>query len=88
MNSQEVSDYRRSMQALVSKPLRHMAPGTRTADENLHKIGNIVLPLELNGFHPIVAVFLSTPHNSQALPIIIPDALDILNADGAGSATR
>ena len=62
------SDYRRSMQALVSKPLRPMAPGTRTADENLHKIGNIVLPLELNGFHPIVAVFLSAPHNSQALP--------------------
>ena len=65
-----------------------MAPGTRTADESLHKLGNIVLTMELNGFHPTVAVFLSAPTTHQAIPIIIPDALDILNADGAGSATR
>jgi len=32
----------------------------------------VLLPLELNDFHQIVAVFLFTPHNSQALSIIIP----------------
>lgn len=77
-----VSDYRRSIcsfAALVSKPLRPMAPGTRAADESF-----ITLTLELNDFHQSkpLQYFYLRPTALQALPIIIiPDALDILNDD-------
>ena len=57
-----------------------MAPGTRAADESF-----IALPPSRAQRLPsvqTVAVLLFAPRNSQALPIIIPDALDILNADG------
>ena len=56
-----------------------MAPGTRAADESF-----ITLTLELNDFHQSkpLQYFYLRPTALQALPIIIPDALDILNADG------
>ena len=43
-----------------------------------------MLPLELDDFHQSKSLqyFCMRPTTYQALPIIIPDALDILNADG------
>mmetsp|Transcript_14184 Transcript_14184/g.33153 ORF Transcript_14184/g.33153 Transcript_14184/m.33153 type:complete len:91 (+) Transcript_14184:285-557(+) len=57
-----------------------MAPGTRAADESF-----ITLTLELNDFHQSkpLQYFYLRPTALQALPIIIPDALDILNDDAS-----